>query len=60
LLFPVASQKGCEICTRIEILDDGSFEKEEHFFVHVESEENAITQQNYTRVDIIDDDGKWW
>ena len=57
IFFPVASQKGCKVCTEFEIIDDTSYEKDKHFFVHVESEDNVVIHQNYTRVDIIDDDG---
>ena len=46
------------MCVHIPLIDNEYFEKREHFYVHVESEENVeIHGSPYIPVHIYDDDG---
>ena len=57
LSFSPGSVNGDPICTRIAIIDDDAFEKDEHFYVHIDSEENVVIEEEYAPVYIHDNDG---
>lgn len=58
LFFPVGSETGDEVCSNITIVDDGAFEKNEEFFINLESERNVIVITPRIFVHIQDDDCK--
>jgi hypothetical protein len=57
LSFAIGSFNGREICTEIQIIDNEAFEKTEHFYIRITSEENVVIRENSAPVYIIDDDG---
>ena len=56
--LPARSVTGDQVCAYVPLIDDDYFEKREHFYVHVESEENVeIHGLPYIPVYIYDNDG---